>query len=178
MNQPFQHALSTATVLDLLTSVLLWLEDVHSIGYAINDLKNGNLMMSRRGQLKGIDLDSYAPAHSPRDKVTDFMFLAVSLILLLFSVPVANRGRHVPWEELIESEARLRSGLAEAWPFGDVEAFSSGRVTAEELTQVIVNLVHRSRHLTYTKRPELFSEDVSHLISLKRRLLFEEMVID
>jgi len=48
MNQPFEHALSTATVLDLLTSVLLWLEDVHSIGYAINDLKNGNLMMSRR----------------------------------------------------------------------------------------------------------------------------------
>ena len=178
MNLPFQHALSTATVLDLLTSVLLWLEDVHRIGYAINDLKNGNLMMSRRGQLKGIDLDSYAPVHSPRDKVTDFMFLAVSLILLLFSVPVANRGRHVSWEELVVSEARLRSGLAEAWPFGDVEESSAGRVTREELTQVIVDLVHRSRHLTYTKKPELYSEDVGRLISVKRRLLFEEMVID
>jgi len=85
--------------------------------------------------------------------VTDFHVPCVSLILLLFSVPVANRGRHLPWEELIESEDRLRSGLDEAWPFGDVEAFSSGRVTREELTHVIVNLVHRSRHLTYTKKP-------------------------
>ncbi|HWZ91467.1 MAG TPA: hypothetical protein VNW92_21545, partial [Polyangiaceae bacterium] len=87
MALPFTHALSTAMVLDLLTSVLLWMEGVHEVGYAINDLKNGNLMMSRRGQLKGIDLDSYAPVHSPKDKVTDFMFLAVSVILLLFSAP-------------------------------------------------------------------------------------------
>ena len=122
MALPFTHALSPAMVLDLLTSVLLWMEGVHEVGYAINDLKNGNLMMSRRGQLKGIDLDSYAPVHSPKDKVTDFMFLAVSVILLLFSAPVANRGRNVPWEELIESEAQLRAGLIEAWPFGNVEA--------------------------------------------------------
>jgi hypothetical protein len=178
MNQPFEHMLSTAMVLDLLTSVLLWLEDVHRIGYAINDLKNGNLMMSRRGQLKGIDLDSYAPVHSPRDKVPDFMFLAVSLILLLFSVPVTNRGRHPPWQKLIESEAQLRSGLVAAWPFGDVKAYSAGRVTNDELTQVLVDLVQRSRQLIYTKNPDLFSSDIGRLILLKRRLLFEEMVID
>jgi hypothetical protein len=178
MALPFTHALSTAMVLDLLTSVLLWMEGVHEVGYAINDLKNGNLMMSRRGQLKGIDLDSYAPAHSPKDKVTDFMFLAVSMILLLFSAPVANRGRNVPWEQLIESEPRLRAGLIEAWPFGNVEALSDGRVSREELTNVLVDLVHRSRHLIYTKRPELFSEDIARLINLKHRLLIEEFVID
>ena len=178
MALPFTHALSPAMVLDLLTSVLLWMEGVHEIGYAINDLKNGNLMMSRRGQLKGIDLDSYAPVHSPKDKVTDFMFLAVSVILLLFSAPVANRGRNVPWEELIESEARLRAGLIEAWPFGNVEALSDGRVTREELSNVLVDLVNRSRHLVYTKRPEQFSEDIARLISLKHRLLIEEFVID
>ncbi len=49
-------------------------------------------MMSRRGQLKGIDLDSYSKTHSPKDKMTDFMFLAVSLILLLFSAPLIDRG--------------------------------------------------------------------------------------
>jgi len=178
MALPFTHALSPPMVLDLLTSVLLWLEGVHEVGYAINDLKNGNLMMSRRGQLKGIDLDSYAPAHSPKDKVTDFMFLAVSMILLLFSAPVANRGRNVPWEELIESEAKLRAGLVEAWPFGDVELQSDGRVTRDELTTVLVDLVHRSRHLVYTKRPDLFSEDIARMISLKHRLLMEEFVID
>ncbi len=178
MALPFTHALSPAMVLDLLTSVLLWMEGVHEVGYAINDLKNGNLMMSRRGQLKGIDLDSYAPVHSPKDKVTDFMFLAVSVILLLFSAPVANRGHNVPWEVLIENEARLRVGLSDAWPFGNVEALSDGRVSREELTQVLVDLVHRSRHLVYTKRPELFSEDIARLIGLKHRLLIEEFVID
>jgi hypothetical protein len=178
MALPFTHALSPAMVLDLLTSVLLWMEGVHGVGYAINDLKNGNLMMSRRGQLKGIDLDSYAPVHSPKDKVTDFMFLAVSVILLLFSAPVANRGRNVPWEELIESEARLRTGLNQAWPFGNVELLSDGRVSREQLINVLVDLVHRSRHLIYTKRPELFSEDIARMVNLRHELLIEELVID
>jgi hypothetical protein len=178
MALPFTHALSPVMVLDLLTSVLLWMEGVHSVGYAINDLKNGNLMMSRRGQLKGIDLDAYAVVHSPKDKVTDFMFLAVSMILLLFSAPVANRGRNVPWEALIENEQKLRAGLTEAWPFGNVEQLSDGRVSREELTSVLVDLVHRSRHLMYTKRPELFSEDISRMVNLKHELLIEELVID
>ncbi len=178
MALPFTHALSPAMVLDLLTSVLLWMEGVHGVGYAINDLKNGNLMMSRRGQLKGIDLDSYAQVHSPKDKVTDFMFLAVSVILLLFSAPVANRGRNVPWEALIESEARLRAGLTEAWPFGNVEQLSDGRVRREELTSVLVDLVQRSRHLIYTKRPELFSQDIGRMVNLKHEFLIEELVID
>lgn len=178
MNQPFQHTLATIVVLDLLTSVLLWLEDVHQVGYAINDLKNGNLMMSRRGQLKGIDLDSFGPIHSDRDKVPDFMFLAVSLILLIFSVAVTNQAQHPSWQKLIESEAQLRQGLADCWPFGDVEAMSGGRVTREELTQVLVDLVRRSRQLVYTKKTSLFSEDITRLIMLKRRLLFEPVVID
>ncbi len=175
---PFTQALSPAMVLDLLTSVLLWLEEVHQSGFANNDLKNGNLMMSRRGQLKGIDLDSYSKTHSPKDKMTDFMFLAVSLILLLFNAPLSDRGRNVPWEELIESEDRLRAGLATAWPFGDVEAISQGRVSREELTNVLVDLVQRSRQLTYAKHPELFGQDITRLLHLKRRLLFEEFVFD
>jgi hypothetical protein len=165
-------------VLDLLTSVLLWLEEVHRVNYAINDLKNGNLMMSRRGQLKGIDLDSYAPVHSPRDKVTDFMFLAVSLVLLLLGAKGHFRELRIPWEELIENEAHLRKGLMRAWPFGDVKTLSEGRVSEEELLSVLVDLVQRSRRLVYAKKPELFSEDVARLIGIKRRLLLEEMVID
>ena len=175
---PFTQALSPAMVLDLITSVLLWLEEVHQVGFANNDLKNGNLMMSRRGQLKGIDLDSYSKTQSPKDKMTDFMFLAVSLILLLFSAPVIDRGRNVPWEELIESEARLRLGLSNAWPFGDVAALSQGRVSREELTDLFVDLVQRSRQLVYAKHPELFGRDIARLLDLKRRLLFEEFVFD
>jgi hypothetical protein len=175
--RPFAHQLSPAMILDLLTSVLLWLEDVHRINYAINDLKNGNLMMSRRGQLKGIDLDSYAPVHSPKDKVTDFMFLAVSLVLLLLSTKTMDRRRR-PWEEIIENESRLRAGLRENWPFGDVALTSDGRVSEEELMNVLVDLVQRSRRLVYAKRPDLFSEDIDRLIGVKRRLIVEELVID
>ncbi len=175
---PFTQALSPAMVLDLITSVLLWLEEVHQVGFANNDLKNGNLMMSRRGQLKGIDLDSYSRTHSPKDKMTDFMFLAVSLILLLFNAPVSDRGRNIPWEELIESEARLRAGLSTAWPFGDVAALSQGRVSREELTNLLVDLVQRSRQLVYAKQPEVFGRDIARLLDLKRRLLFEEFVFD
>lgn len=178
LSAPFTQALSPAMVLDLLTSVLLWLEEVHQVGFANNDLKNGNLMMSRRGQLKGIDLDSYSKTHSPKDKMTDFMFLAVSLILLVFNAPVTDRGRAVRWEELIENEGRLRARLSEAWPFGNVEALSQGRVSREELTSVIVDLVQRSRQLTYARQPELFSRDIARLLDLKRRLLFEEFVFD
>jgi hypothetical protein len=175
---PFVHQLSPAMILDLLTSVLLWLDEVHRLDYAINDLKNGNLMMSRRGQLKGIDLDSYAPVHSPRDKVTDFMFLAVSLTLLLFGSQGLAERKRLPWEELIEDENRLRTGLKLNWPFGDLARVSSGRVHDDELLSVLVNLVLRSRRLVYAKHNDLFREDVKTLIGIKRRLLQEEMVID
>jgi hypothetical protein len=175
---PFKHRLSPAVILDLLSSILLWLMEVHQMNYAINDLKNGNLMMSRRGQLKGIDLDSYAPVHSTRDKVTDFMFLAVSLVLLLLSAQGDVAATHVPWEELIRDEARLRQALKDRWPFGDTQRLSGGRVTNEELLETLVKLVLRSRHLTYAKEPQLFAADVTRLIQLKRRLLPEDFVID
>ena len=79
---------------------------------------------------------------------------------------------------LRESEAKLRAGLTEAWPFGNVEQLSDGRVSRDELSNVLVDLVLRSRHLIYTKRPELFSEDIARMVSLKHRLLIEELVID
>jgi hypothetical protein len=83
-----------------------------------------------------------------------------------------------PWEEIIENEARLRAGLQQDWPFGDVGALSDGRVSNEELMSSLVDLVQRSRRLIYCKRPELFSEDIERLIGIKRRLLVEEMIID
>jgi hypothetical protein len=148
---PFRFALSPAMLLDLLTSVLLTLEEVHGLGYAINDLKNDNLMMSRRGQIKGIDLDSFAPVRSSADKVTDFIFLAGSLTLLLFNAPTTSRLARAQWDEL---------------------------VSRSEVTGVVVDLVRRSRELVYAKQPETFSRDIVRLIDVKRRLLVEDLVID
>jgi hypothetical protein len=178
MGLPFKYPLSAAMVLDVLTSVLLTVEEVHRLGYSINDLKNDNLMMSRRGQIKGIDLDSFTPIQTPFDKVTDFMFLAASVILLMFNAPSARPCAGLDWKELAESEARLRGEFAHGWPLGDIEALSQGRVSKHELIELLVDLVQRCHQLTYTRRPDLFSADIARLIELKRRLLTEEFVID
>jgi hypothetical protein len=180
---PFRSGLSPAMLLDLLTSVLLAIEEVHELGYAINDLKNDNLMMSRRGQVKGIDLDSFGPVRVPLDMATDFMFLSGSILLLLFSTPSRFgprrvRGRALEWEGLANDERLLRERLCESWPFGDVEAASEGRVGKQLLTDVFVDLVRRSRKLDYAKDPKLFSSDINRLIGVKRRLLAEDLVID
>jgi hypothetical protein len=178
MSRPFRYPLSAAMVLDVLTSVLLTVEEVHQIGYSINDLKNDNLMMNRRGQLKGIDLDSFSPIETPYDKVTDFMFLAASVILLMFNAPSARPRDGLDWKELAASEERLRREFAQAWPLGDIEALSEGRVSKQELVDLLVDLVQRCHQLTYSRRPDLFSADIVRLIGMKRRLLTEEFVID
>lgn len=178
MGLPFRFALSPAMLLDLLTSVLLSLEEVHQLGYAINDLKNDNLMMSRRGQIKAIDLDSFAPVRSDADKITDYMFLSASLILLLFNASAGTRRRDLAWEGLTQDEGLLRQELAESWPLGDVEQLSDGRVTKPAMTEVLVDLVLRSRRLTYAKQPGAFADDIVRLIEIKRSLLVEDLVID
>lgn len=178
MGRPFRYPLSAAMVLDVLTSVLLTVEEVHQLGYAINDIKNDNLMMSRRGQIKGIDLDSFSRVHSPYDKATDFMFLAAAVILFLFNAPSLQPGILLNWKELAESEPRLRQELDTAWPLGEVEAQSEGRVTRPELTTLIVDLVRRCHQMTYAREPGLFTADIARLIALKRRLLTEEFVVD
>ena len=178
MGLPFKYPLSAAMLLDMLTSVLLTLEEVHQLGYAINDLKNDNLMMSRRGQLKGIDLDSFSPILTPFDKVTDFLFLAAAIILQVLNAPSAQPGQGSHWKELAESEVLLRRELARSWPFGDVTALSDGRVGKQELADLLVDLVQRCHSLAYSRHPELFSADIARLIGVKRRLLAEEFVID
>lgn len=178
MGLPFRYPLSAAMVLDVLTSVLLTVEEVHRLGYSINDLKNDNLMMSRRGQIKGIDLDSFAPIVTPFDKATDFMFLAASVILFVFNAPSMRPRPDLAWKELAESEERLRRELAIDWPFGNIELSSDRRVCKQELIDLLVDLVTRCHRLVYTRQPDLFEADIARLIGIKRRLRAEEFVID
>jgi serine/threonine protein kinase len=178
MGSPFRYPLSAAMVLDVLTSVLLTVEEVHGLGYAINDLKNDNLMISRRGQIKGIDLDSFALIVTPFDKATDFMFLAASVILLVFNAPSARPRQDLAWKQLAESEERLRRELALHWPLGNVELSSEHRVCKQELVDLLVDLVTRCHQFVYTGHPELFAADIARLIGIKRRMRAEEFVID
>lgn len=175
---PFRYPLSAAMVLDVLTSVLLTVEEVHQLGYSINDLKNDNLMMSRRGQIKGIDLDAFAPIVTPFDKATDFMFLAASVLLFVFNAPSSRPRPDLAWKELAESEGRLRQEFALDWPLGNIELSSERRVSKQELIDLLVDLVTRCHRLDYTRQPDVFEADIARLIGIKRRLRAEEFVID
>lgn len=175
----FRHGLSPAMLLDLLTSVLLCLSEVHALGYAMNDLKNDNMMMSRRGQIKGIDLDSFSPVSSPVDKYTDFMFLAASLVLVVLHAPAPGaKNLGVDWHKLTESKKLLTGAVQSTWPSAAVESLSDGRVHAEELSEVLVRLIRRSKTLVYADDPEAFALDIAALTSVKRRMLVEDFVID
>ncbi len=178
MTRPFADPLDLSQTLDLLTSVLIWLEEVHSLGYAVNDLKNGNVMISRRGQLKGIDLDAYSPIRDPLDRVGDFFFLAVSLVLLLLNVSRLHGKLMVGCEGALESPAALRTALQGNWEFGDVAEMSGGRVQTEEVVDLLVDLIQRCQHGAFAHHPDQFTEDINRLIWLKRLVFASEIVLD
>lgn len=178
MSRPFIEPLDLSQTLDLLTSILLWLEEIHALGYAVNDLKNGNLMVSRRGQLKGIDLDAYSPTRDPLDRATDFFFLAVSLALLLLNI---NRSHDEPMascEGLLKSRDKLMAALRNNWPFGSVSDISHGRVGTGETVEFLADLIQRSRNNAFAYDPELFSGYIDQLVSLKRSIFTTEIVLD
>jgi hypothetical protein len=135
-------------------------------------------MVSRRGQLKGIDLDAYGPIQDPMDRATDFFFLAISLLLLLLNI---NKTRDQPMtgcEGLLRSRDTLLEGLTAAWPFDDVAQISDGRVETEETIELLADLIERSRNHSFAKDPDLFSQDIDRLISLKRTIFATEIVLD
>jgi hypothetical protein len=178
---PFTAAPSLAQLLDLLTSILLWIEEVHGLGYAANDLKNGNLMVSRRGQMKGIDLDSYTVIGSTMERMTDFFFLAPSILLLVLGTLSAKQRKkftHIDAEALLGKPDSLRATMQQAWPFGDVRTISNGRVRSEDVIDSLIRWVSRSRDRTYLDDPDRFSADIDQLIHLKRSIFMEEIVLD
>jgi serine/threonine protein kinase len=175
--RPFTHELSVSMALDILTSVMLWLEEVHDLGYAINDLKNGNLMISRRGQLKGIDLDSYSPIRSTADRAPDFYFLSVSALMMMLSS--GDRECTSATCDVFQVNAEtLRADILECWPFGNVGRESQGRVETEEVVIFLVDLVRRCRNRDYAREPDAFRADVDRLIRLKRSIQLQEIVLD
>jgi hypothetical protein len=174
----FTRPLSLAHFLDLLTSILLWVEEIHNLNYAVNDLKGGNIMIGRRGQLKGIDMDSYSPVATRIDLLTDFFFLAMSLWLFLRFI----QGDARPWQagddRQLRSRDSIRALLSNTWPFGDVSQISRGRLSKDEVLDLLTDLIYRGRKGVYVEEKGLFAADIERLIRLKRTLLLEEMVVD
>jgi serine/threonine protein kinase len=178
MVHSFLQAPALSQVLDLLTSVLLWIEEIHKLNYAINDLKNGNLMLSRRGQLKGIDLDSYSPVHTAIDRITDFYFLAVSLSLFLLNITGNVRGSRIVEDQLVRDVSKLRESLEQVWPFGEVGDMCQDQVRTADVLDFLLKVVTRCRDRTYAERPRQLSRDIDELVKLKRTIFVEELVLD
>lgn len=175
---PFVAQPGLGHIMDLLTSTALWLEEVHGLGFAVNDLKNGNVMVSRRGQFKAIDLDSYGRIFSHLDKLTDFFFLAVSTLQLV------TRG--CAWDksatssaikELLADPAAIERRLLEIWPYGDLAALSEGRVATGDVTGFFARFIDDARSGLFAEEPAQFTDAIDTLIFLKRRLSTEEMVL-
>lgn len=165
-------------IMDILTSKALWIEEVHHLGFAINDLKNGNVMMSRRGQFKAIDLDSYSRIFSRLDKLPDFFFLAVSALQLV------TRG--CAWEkaatsseikELLSDPGTVERRLREIWPYGDLAVQSGGRVNTGDVTGFFAHFIDDARSGRFAEDPGQFTNAIDRLIYLKRGLSTEEMVL-
>ncbi len=175
---PFVAPPGLGHILDILTSKALWIEEVHSLGFAVNDLKNGNVMMSRRGQFKAIDLDSYSRVFSHLDKLPDFFFLAISTLQLV------TRG--CAWEQsattseikgLLSNPGAIAERLRQAWPYGDLAAASGGRLTTEEMIGFFARFIDDARGGSFANDQDRFTKAIDALIFLKRRLSTEEMVL-
>jgi hypothetical protein len=146
----------------------LWVEEVHQLNYAGNDLKAGNVMISRRGQLKGIDMDSCSPVRSHHDFLPDFFFLAMALWMFLKFVQKGSRPTRAGEDRHLRSTASIRAGLSDAWNVGDVSQTSKGRVSKDDVLDLLTDLVSRSRSGVYAEDRGLFTSDIDGLIHLKR----------
>ncbi|WFB35880.1 hypothetical protein P3T73_17140 [Kiritimatiellota bacterium B12222] len=178
MSLPFSDPLTLSQSLDVITSTLLWLEEVHGLNYAINDLKNGNLMISRNGQLKGIDLDTYSPVFTPLDKLPDFFFLAITVLLFVLKVLTIGHDEEIKASGLLSDMNALHKTLLDNWRFGDLATLTNGRVETEEVIHWIMDLINNSRNGSYAHDPESFTNAIDKLIHFKRGLVNEEMVLD
>ena len=172
---PFLYKPAISQMLDLLTSKALWVEEVHEIGYAVNDLKNGNVMINRRGQFKGIDLDAYSPIFSKLDKLPDFFFLAISALqLVTHRAGTSTSGL----KSMIADPGALTRHLLETWPYKDLSIQSDGRVSNAEMAEFLVSFIENSRSGHFAAEPEAFSNAIDRLIFLKRSLAREEIVLE
>ena len=176
-NHRFSRPLTLNETIDIMVSVLLWVEKVHNLGYAINDVKTGNVMMNCRGQIKGIDLDFYQKAPPlPQGFMQDFFLLSWVCLLLFINSP---RKDPLP-SELLKDEVGgalqngedfLRDVLLEKWEFTDLS-----RKDANLFLDCFVDIIFRSRFNSYGTKPDLFKQDINKLIYLKR-LFFEREIV-
>ena len=177
-NHRFSRPLTLNETIDVMVSMLLWVEKVHSLGYSINDVKTGNIMMNCRGQIKGIDLDFYQRAPSfPQAFMQDFFLLSWACLLLFMN---AARKEPLPPDSLKENIGIamqsgadfFRNALLAEWKFADLSSED-----ASPFLDCFIDIIYRSRANTYGEQPDLFEKDINRLIYLKRFFFEREIVL-
>ncbi|MGD8393337.1 MAG: hypothetical protein PVH74_17505 [Desulfobacterales bacterium] len=176
-NHRFTRPLTLNETIDVIVSMLLWVEKVHSLGYSINDVKTGNVMINCRGQIKGIDLDFYQKAPSfPQAFMQDFFLLSWACLLLFINAP---RKDPLPPESLkgdfgiaLQSGTDFfRDALLHEWKFTDLSSKD-----ASLFLDCFIDIILRSRANIYGVNRDLFEQDINRLIYLKR-LFFEREIV-
>jgi hypothetical protein len=177
---PFLRRPGLAHMLDILASKVLWVEEVHRLGFAVNDLKNGNVMISRRGQFKGIDVDSYSPVFSQLDKLADFFFLAVSALQLITgggwqaAAPDTADG----FGSFLADQGALRKSLEETWSHGDLREPSDGRIEKGDVIDFFTGFIGDAKGGVFAREPARFGAAIDRLIAIKRMLCVGELVLE
>jgi hypothetical protein len=173
----FLRPLHLKEIIDLMVSMLLWVEKVHNLGYAINDVKTGNIMINRRGQLKGIDLDFYQKKPPAAEAVMqDHFLLSWSCLFLFINAPLKTPfPTHALKTEygipLQEGEEALKKKLLENWVFDELPDEHR-----HLFLDCLVDILFRARSNEYGRDPKLFARDIDRLIYVKR-LLFEREIV-
>jgi hypothetical protein len=165
----FVAGLGFAAALDIVVSMLLWLEGVHSCGYLVNDLKNGNLMMNRRGQLKGIDLDAFAPQAAPIDQLADFLFMAMSIVMFVGAAANPLKPAQALPEALLRDRQQLAAYLNACWDLSEEERPALWALSDTVFACASGELI--GDHAALRAR-------IDDLIRVKRQLRVEELVMD
>jgi hypothetical protein len=174
MAESFLAPLTLRQTLDILISILLWVEEIHKMGFAINDLKNGNIMLNRRGQLKGIDLDAYFFLNKTK-KEDDFMLLAILLVIFITQV-FSEQFLPLHTSDLLKNEVTtMKIILKNAWPFDDLPKNNSEAL--EEVIDSLAWLISNCKSKVYSQDKNKFSHDIDKFIFLKRKLFEKEIVL-
>jgi len=123
-------------------------------------------------------MDSYSPVTKRLDLLTDFFYLAMSIWLSLRFVQGDSRPLQAEDDQKLRSHESIRSLLSNIWRFGDISHISRGRLTKNEVLDLLADLIYRNRKGVYVEEKALFAADIDRLIRLKRTLYLEEMVLD
>jgi hypothetical protein len=123
-------------------------------------------------------MDSYSPVATRIDLLTDFFFLAMSVWLFLRFIQGDARPLQAGDDKQLRSRESIRALPSNIWRFGDITQISRGRLSKDEVLDLLADLIYRGRKGVYVEEKGLFAADIERLIRLKQTLLLEEMVVD